>query len=75
MVITVLGGVTGILLTYPAARGFSAAVGRFFPVFNITWQTMCLDFAVTAVVGVVAGIVPTYRAVTVKITEGFRRIG
>lgn len=75
MVITILGGVAGMLLTFPAAKEFSSAVGRFFPVFNITWQTMCMDFAVAVVVGGIAGIVPAYRAVTVNITEGFRRIG
>ncbi len=75
MVITVIGGATGILLTFPAAKGFSMAVGRFFPIFNITWQTICLDFTVTVIVGLIAGIVPAFRAVTVNITEGFRRIG
>jgi putative ABC transport system permease protein len=74
MVITAFGGVMGILLTFPAARGFSEAVGRFFPVFNITWETMCLDLTVTVIVGFAAGIYPAFRAATVRIAEGLRRI-
>ncbi|MCP4258197.1 MAG: FtsX-like permease family protein [Planctomycetes bacterium] len=75
MVITVIGGFTGIILTFPAAMGFSLAVGKFFPVFNVTWETMYLDLAVTVTVGLLAGIFPAYRAVTVRIAEGLRRIG
>ncbi|MFQ5713506.1 MAG: ABC transporter permease [Candidatus Scalinduaceae bacterium] len=75
MVITAFGGVMGILLTFPAAMGFSEAVGRFFPVFNITWETMYLDLTVTVIVGFVAGIFPAFRASTVRIAEGLRRIG
>lgn len=70
MVITCFGGVTGILLTFPAAKGFSMAVDKFFPVFNITWETMYLDMAVTVIVGLAAGIFPASRAVTVRIAEG-----
>ncbi len=75
MVITMSGGLTGILLTFPAAMGFSMAVGKFFPVFNITWETMYLDLAVSVAVGFAAGLFPAYRAVTVRIAEGLRRIG
>ena len=75
MVITIIGGITGIILTFPAAMGFSLAVGKFFPVFNITWETLYLDLAVTVTVGLLAGIFPAYRAVTVRIAEGLRRIG
>jgi putative ABC transport system permease protein len=75
MVITMSGGLTGILLTFPAAMGFSMAVGKFFPVFNITWETMYLDLAVSVAVGFAAGLFPAYRAVTVRIAESLRRIG
>ena len=75
MVITIIGGITGIILTFPAAMGFSLAVGKFFPVFNITGETMYLDLAVTLIVGILAGIFPAYRAATVRIAEGLRRIG
>ncbi len=75
MVITIIGGITGIILTFPAAMGFSLAVGKFFPVFNITGETLYLNMAVTVTVGLLAGIFPAYRAVTVQIAEGLRRIG
>lgn len=75
IVITMSGGLTGILLTFPAALGFSKAVGKFFPVFNITGETIYLDLTVSVVVGFTAGLFPAYRAVTVRIAEGLRRIG
>ncbi len=75
MIITIVGGTTGIIMTFPAAMGFSLAVGKFFPVFNITLETIYLDLAVTVTVGLLAGIFPAYRAITVRIADGLRRIG
>jgi putative ABC transport system permease protein len=75
IVITLFGGLTGIILTFPATIGFSMAVGKFFPVFNITLETIYLDLAVSIIVGLIAGLFPAYRAVTVQIAEGLRRIG
>jgi len=75
LVITSLGGATGIILTFPAAKGFSIAVGQYFPIFNITRETLFLDFASTVVVGLLAAILPSWKATTIRIAEGLRRIG
>ncbi|MDR4509490.1 MAG: FtsX-like permease family protein [Candidatus Brocadiaceae bacterium] len=75
LVITCSGGVFGILSTFPASKAFSAAVGTYFPVFNITLETICLDLGVSIIVGVVAGIFSSWKAVTVRISEGLRKAG
>jgi putative ABC transport system permease protein len=70
-----MGGILGILLTFPAARFFELRLGQFFPVFHVSARTVALDAAAIALVGLVAGVVPTWRAVRVSVAEGLRRIG
>jgi len=75
LLITGLGGVLGILLTFPAAEGFRRAVGTWFPVFRVEPETIYLGIAATLIVGVVAAVLPVWRVTTVRIAEGLRRIG
>ena len=73
--ITGLGGLLGLLLTFPAAEGFRRAVGTWFPVFRVEPETIYLGIAATLIVGVVAAVLPVWRVTTVRIAEGLRRIG
>jgi putative ABC transport system permease protein len=73
--ITGLGGILGILLTFPAAEGFRRAVGTWFPVFRVEPETIYLGIAATLIVGVIAAVLPVWRVTTVRIAEGLRRIG
>ena len=75
LLITGLGGLLGILLTFPAAEGFRRAVGTWFPVFRIAPETIYLGIAATLIVGMVAAVLPVWRVTTVRIAEGLRRIG
>jgi putative ABC transport system permease protein len=75
LVITGVGGLFGILLTFPAAEGFRRAVGTWFPVFRIEPETIYLGIAATLIVGVAAAVLPVWRVITVRIAEGLRRIG
>jgi len=50
-------------------------VGTFFPVFNVRSQTVFLDLAAAFLVALVAAIIPTQRAIKIRIAEGLRRIG
>lgn len=50
-------------------------MGTYFPVFNVTTKTIYLDIAVSLLVGMVAAIIPTWRAITIRIADGLRRIG
>ncbi|MBI5016338.1 MAG: ABC transporter permease [Deltaproteobacteria bacterium] len=75
LVLSAAGGVLGILLTFPAARFFELTLSQFFPVFHVTARTVGLDLGAIALVGVVAGLVPTWHAVHVSVAAGLRRIG
>lgn len=73
--ITATGGCIGILLTFPVAQKFGEVMGNFFPVFQVDPVTLYMDLAFCLIVGVVAGIFPTWRAVRIKVADGLRRVG
>jgi putative ABC transport system permease protein len=73
--ITATGGCLGILLTFPVAQKFGSVMGNFFPVFQVERTTLYMDLAFCLIVGIVAGIFPTWRAARIKIAEGLRRVG
>ncbi len=73
--ITLTGGLTGILLTFPVARKFGEVMGNFLPVFQVDRMTLYLDVAFCFLVGVVAALFPTWRAVRIRVADGLRRIG
>jgi putative ABC transport system permease protein len=75
LIITVLGCAAGAALTYPTAKAFGQAVGSYFPTFHVEAETILLDIAVSIAVGVLAAVVPTYRAISIRIADGLRRIG
>jgi putative ABC transport system permease protein len=75
LLIVLIGCALGIVLTYPAARWFSDVMGTYLPVFNVERSTLWLDVAAAVLVGLVAAVFPTWRAVTVRIADGLRRIG
>ena len=75
MVITIIGCLLGVLLTFPAAKVFSHEVGAYFPVFNIERETLYLNLVVALAIGFVAAIIPTRRAIKIRIADGLRRIG
>jgi putative ABC transport system permease protein len=61
-------------LTFPAASAFGSAVSQFFPIFQVSTLTVTLQGASALVVGLVAGIVPAWRAQRIGIAEALRRI-
>ncbi|MFH2046363.1 MAG: FtsX-like permease family protein [Pseudomonadota bacterium] len=75
LLITSLGGLMGIIVTFPAADAFVGAVGDFFPIFNISKETIYLDIIASIIVGIVAAVFPIKQAVTVPIASGLGRIG
>jgi putative ABC transport system permease protein len=72
--ITLTGCLLGVICTVPAADAFGKAMGNFLPVFNVSRLTIGLDFLFSLVVALTAGIIPAYRAVTVPIAQGLRKI-
>jgi putative ABC transport system permease protein len=73
--ITFTGCAIGMVLTFPVSKAFGEQLSNFFPVFNVARETLYLDVAAALVIGLVAGIFPTWRAVTIRIADGLRRIG
>ena len=75
LMICAIGAALGILFTFPVAAWFGAQVGTLFPVFEISRETLLLQIACAIVVGVIAALVPSHRATSVKIVDGLRSIG
>lgn len=73
--IAATGGCIGILLTFPVAKKFGEVMGNFFPVFQVDRSTIYMDLFFCLIVGIVAGIFPTWRAARIKIADGLRRVG
>ena len=73
--IAFLGGLAGVLGTFPVAVVIEKELSQFFPVFHVTTATTLLQFVAAAIVGVTASIFPTWRASTIRIADGLRRIG
>ncbi len=72
VLLSAAGGAVGMALTFPAARFFESQLGQFFPVFIVSPATILMDCAAILLVGLVAGIFPTWRAATVRVAEAFR---
>ena len=75
MFISMAGCALGMAATYPAAHAFSTALAQYFPIFNVETGTLWMDAGAAAVVGAVAGVFPAWRATTLSVAEGLRRIG
>jgi len=75
LVITILGCLVGIALTFPAVTIVHHELGTYFPIFKVERETLYLDFAAALVVAITSAIIPTRRAIRIRIAEGLRRIG
>jgi putative ABC transport system permease protein len=75
LVITLFGCVLGIVLTFPAAKIFSSELGAYFPNFNVERVTLLFDLLAALAVAFTAAIIPTHRAIQIRIADGLRRIG
>ena len=72
--ITLAGGLLGIALTHPIADWFGSQMGTLFPVFLISGETIAMQFGAAVVIGVVAAMIPAWRAARVRIVDGLRAI-
>ncbi|MDP1675513.1 MAG: FtsX-like permease family protein [Bacteroidota bacterium] len=73
--ISLIGGILGILLTFPTAKGIGAAFPTMFPVFAVATSTVVIAFGFSILVGIVASIFPSVYAARMKIVDGLRQIG
>ena len=74
LAIAFVGGVTGIALTFPLARGFADAMGSLFPIFFVSEDTLLMQFAAAILIGVVAACIPAWKAARVRIVDGLRAV-
>ena len=70
-----LGAGLGMLLTPIVVQGFHAATVSVFAKMPLVAQTFYLQAACAVAVGLVAGIVPAFRAARIKIVDGLRHVG
>ena len=76
MLISLIGGGIGVLLTYPIVAGFEQAIPKgFFPFFFIEPITTILAMSAAVLIGILAAIFPIQRALKTKIVDGFRFVG
>lgn len=75
LLITAVGAVVGVIITYPAAYWIEEELAQFFPVFSIAPKTLLLDALAAVLIGIVAALFPTWRALSLAPAEGLRRIG
>jgi putative ABC transport system permease protein len=75
LLLTMIGCLFGIALTPPAAKVFGKIVGTYFPTFRVEMETIYMDIGASILVGLCAAIIPTWRAVRIRIADGLRRIG
>jgi putative ABC transport system permease protein len=75
LAIALIGGLLGILLTFPVAATFSKTMSAPFSVFRVSSETLAAQAACALVVGAVAALFPGWRAARVNIVNGLRSIG
>ncbi len=75
LVITIMGCLLGVVLTFPATKILSHELGTYFPVFNIGRETLLLSLVAALTIAFVSAIIPTRRAIKIRIADGLRRIG
>ena len=74
LLIAMIGGVAGLLLTWPLAGMFRRAAGTLFPIFQISLTTMALQLLAAALVGIVAAAWPAWRMSHIDIVRGLRHV-
>src|SRR2546427_10560068 len=76
LLLSALGSITGIIITFPAVEGFQGAIPKgWFPIFYIEPQTVITGCLAGLFVGLTASLIPARCAVASRIVEGLRYVG
>lgn len=75
LVISLAGGVLGLLLTFPIVQGFARALPTFFPVINVAPLTAALGLGSALLAGLAAAAIPANRVVRMPIVVALRTVG
>jgi putative ABC transport system permease protein len=74
LLIAVIGGLIGLLVTWPLAKGFGALAGSLFPIFQVSGPTMAYQALAALVVGAVAAAWPAWKMSRIDIVSGLRNV-
>lgn len=72
--ITLLGCAFGTGLTFPVAKVLGRILSAWFPTFRVLPETIYLNVIAAIGVGLLAALIPAWRAVHMRIVDGLRRI-
>lgn len=80
LAIGALGGVAGLLIGYPfveqgLGRFLEENLGAFFPFVRVSPETAGVAFGLAVLLGLVAALVPAYRASKLDVVDALRRVG
>jgi len=75
LILALAGGLLGEILTFPAVHFFKSQLGQYFRVFPLTRATLILGLAVALTVGLLAALLPSWRASRLSIAEALRKVG
>ncbi len=71
--LTVLGGLIGFALSWLAVTGLAGFMKKYFPVFEVSSETMIIGVVLMVLLGIIAGMWPAVSAMRLKITDALRR--
>jgi len=75
LLLALAGGLLGLSLTFPAVQVFKTQMGQYFRVFPLTRLTLALGLGTALAVGVLAALLPAWRAARVGIAAALRKVG
>ena len=75
LMLALAGGLVGLSLTFPAVMLFKSKLGHYFRVFPLTRLTLGLGLGTALAVGVLAALIPAWRAARVGIAAALRKVG
>ncbi len=75
LVIAAAGGAVGVIAVFPIVRAFGAAVGSFFPVFELSLLTVAVAVGLALSSAIAAAAAPAWTVARTTIADGLRRVG
>lgn len=75
ILISAIGGALGVLGAKALFHSFDISGFLFLPFFYIPWYTVLVGIMVAAGIGLASGAVPAWRAASIRVVDGLRRVG
>jgi putative ABC transport system permease protein len=75
LLLSLVGGLVGLALSFPATHLFPPEVSQYFPGLIVSRTTALIGLAVSLAVGLLAGLLPAYQATRVQIAKALRKVG